>query len=1040
MCKRLNIFLYCVVLLCNGKAAAQQKADYIFRHINQSDGLLHTVVNSIVQDSKGFIWILTPNGLQRYDGSRFVNYPYDVSMANFIKNSSDANLFADKKNNCLWIMSSEIAKLDLQKNKFIQYPVEKIMTDSSFTFNSYKDPAGTATLVGDFGIYQHDKASNKLLPLYTSASFLASGKSNLFIVDKTNEESWMSSWPGLTLFSKKTNSIYTHEYNPIGHPLLQLMDKKELRGMLIDSKENYWISTGSPFFYRYNAVSKKMFTYSLPGITTATKINQEKGVLMVNCFFEDNHHNIWIGTSNGGLLQYNSGNDSFISIINDENNKQGLHYNYEIYCIVQDKEENIWLGTDKGISIFSPYRQYFQSIHHEENNPSSIPKNEIMNFIQTANGDIIAGTWGGGITVYDSKWDFKKNISFTNPYQYNMVWSFVQNDDGNIWAGCQHGFIHIYNPVSGTIKTIRPPELNNSTIWCMTKDRKGNIWLGLHDGKIAGWNKEQNKFYRYNDSARGITQEFAHVSNIFFDSRQQCWVSTMSGLKQFDTERRLYSAVYVPDKNNPFAISANITDGIEEYNDSTLLIGTRYGGLNFFNLRNKTFSHLTAKDGLPANTIHAIKKDAAGYVWFTTDYAIYKFKPADKKFIRLNIDPGSINSEFKTASFYPLQDGQWLTATVAEMICFYTRNNFSQKNRNAKVEITGFKVFNNDVSIDSFLETNKPVRLSYGQNFLSFEFALLGFSNQQQTNYYYRLNPVDKDWVHGGTTRFANYTDLQPGEYNFEVKAEQGDNMGETTSFKIIITPPIYKTAWFKILVALIITGLLYALAKWRINTISKEARTKTLFNKQMAEMEMKALRSQMNPHFTFNCINSIDAFIHSNDKYNATLYLNKFAKLLRNILDSSKQNTVLFSKDVDTLKLYIELEELRHENKFKTFFKIDNELLSSDYKVPPLIVQPFVENAILHGLKNKDDNEGMLTIIIEKVNDKIQYVITDNGIGRAAAEKIMQNKESHYGMQMGYDRIKLFNKEEKASVTVKDLYHNENAAGTEVTVKLNII
>ena len=127
-----------------------------------------------------------------------------------------------------------------------------------------------------------------------------------------------------------------------------------------------------------------------------------------------------------------------------------------------------------------------------------------------------------------------------------------------------------------------------------------------------------------------------------------------------------------------------------------------------------------------------------------------------------------------------------------------------------------------------------------------------------------------------------------------------------------------------------------------------------------------------MNPHFMFNCINSIDAFIHSNDKYNATLYLNKFAKLLRNILDSSKQNTVLLSKDVETLKLYVELEELRHEQKFTSYIEVDQELLNSDYKIPPLIIQPFVENAILHGLKNKADNEGKLFISVKKTGDKI--------------------------------------------------------------------
>lgn len=208
----------------------------------------------------------------------------------------------------------------------------------------------------------------------------------------------------------------------------------------------------------------------------------------------------------------------------------------------------------------------------------------------------------------------------------------------------------------------------------------------------------------------------------------------------------------------------------------------------------------------------------------------------------------------------------------------------------------------------------------------------------------------------------------------------------------------------------------------------------------QKSEMEMAALKAQMNPHFIFNCINSIDAFIHSNDKYNATLYLNKFAKLLRNILDSSKQNTVAFSKDVETLKLYIELEELRHENKFKTSIRIDDELLVNDYKVPPLIIQPFVENAILHGLKNREDNEGILQVEIKKRADKIEYTIKDNGIGRKAAGLIAQNKGSSYGMQMSFDRIKLFNREEDPSVQVTDLYDDDMPLGTEVKVFLNLV
>ena len=220
-----------------------------------------------------------------------------------------------------------------------------------------------------------------------------------------------------------------------------------------------------------------------------------------------------------------------------------------------------------------------------------------------------------------------------------------------------------------------------------------------------------------------------------------------------------------------------------------------------------------------------------------------------------------------------------------------------------------------------------------------------------------------------------------------------------------------------------------------KINRLAAEA-----YANERTELELQSLRAQLNPHFIFNCINSIDAFIHSNDKYNATIYLNKFARLLRNILDSSKLTTVPFTKDIDTLKLYIELEELRNENKFNTVFSIDDDLLNNDYRVPALIIQPFVENAILHGLRNREDNNGILQIEIKKDENSIKYSIRDNGIGRKAAGLIAQNKESSYGMQMSYDRIKLFNKEEKASVQVVDLYKDNISAGTEVKVLLNII
>ena len=338
MCKSLVILLYCFIFFCDKNIFAQQRDNHIFRHINQSDGLLHTRIIAIVQDGKGYIWILTLNGLQRYDGSRFVNYPYDLNNPDWLTDTRNADLFADKKKNYLWITKGEIQQVDLQKNKFTLYNEEKILKDSNFKFNPYTDAAGNQWLSGDFGIFLHFLGEKKFIRYNFSAPFLTPGKSHLYFTDNQNGKTWFAGPDGLSLFDKETEKIYTHDYNPINNELLKAMYEKRLKGIMKDSEQNIWISTVVDSFYKYNSITKKLSAYSLT-VSSGSNSNSN-GTATVNCFFEDNHHTLWIGTDNAGLLQYNRDKNNFTTIRNEEKNSQGLHYNYSIYCIFQDEEEN----------------------------------------------------------------------------------------------------------------------------------------------------------------------------------------------------------------------------------------------------------------------------------------------------------------------------------------------------------------------------------------------------------------------------------------------------------------------------------------------------------------------------------------------------------------------------------------------------------------------------------------------------------------------------------------------------------------------------
>jgi LytS/YehU family sensor histidine kinase len=265
---------------------------------------------------------------------------------------------------------------------------------------------------------------------------------------------------------------------------------------------------------------------------------------------------------------------------------------------------------------------------------------------------------------------------------------------------------------------------------------------------------------------------------------------------------------------------------------------------------------------------------------------------------------------------------------------------------------------------------------------------------------------------------------------------EEGDFM------HLIVTPEWYQTILFKVLCGLGFATIVFYFVRRRIAVIRKEAS----FKQKIAETEMQALRAQMNPHFIFNSLNSIENFIMQNEKRLASDYLNKFAKLIRMILDSSRNELVPLAKDMEALQLYIDLEQLRFQNKFsyKTF--IDPALLNGDYRVPSLLVQPYVENAIVHGLAHSEEANLNLTVTATLENDKIKYVVQDNGVGREkAAAYNRQNKPQHksVGLKITEDRINMFNKKSggNGSVRFTDLYDKEGKPeGTKAEITISAI
>ncbi|NJM78769.1 MAG: histidine kinase [Flavobacterium sp.] len=265
---------------------------------------------------------------------------------------------------------------------------------------------------------------------------------------------------------------------------------------------------------------------------------------------------------------------------------------------------------------------------------------------------------------------------------------------------------------------------------------------------------------------------------------------------------------------------------------------------------------------------------------------------------------------------------------------------------------------------------------------------------------------------------------------------EFGENL---LFFKIHIKAPFWKTWWFFTLLGLFFVGIIYSFYKFKINQIKKEEHLKTEFAKQLATVEMKALRAQMNPHFIFNSLNSIQKYILKNESFLASQYLTKFSRLIRLILDYSNQNTISLANEIQLLELYVEMEAVRFDNQFEYEFNIDKNLNLEKIEIPTMFIQPYIENAIWHGLLHKN-SIGKLTISFDKIDkNSTKITVEDNGIGRKKAMELKSKqalKNKSHGLKITQDRIDLLNQSQnlKTTSTIIDLKdYNQYPIGTKV-------
>jgi ligand-binding sensor domain-containing protein len=1043
--------LLMLVALCWGNGYAQS-AQLGFEHLTMEQGLSSNVVLNMLVDSRGFLWAATMNGLDRYDGYGFTAFKFDPKDPMSLNQDLVFCMYEDDEGS-LWVGTDEggINKFDRHTEKFINYkpdqPPGRFETVLRAVSAINQDRQGMFWIGSHSGeLRRFDKRTGRFSSFDYSLGYHARpGDLRAFdqitcIYRDREGELWIGNREGLHQLvlgrarGKGGSGIHFRHYlnDPADSGSLA---GREVAGILEDHAGQLWVSTESALNRLDKKTGRWVHYYHLPSDPGSFEGNAYGNIV------EDRDHNLWIATIHGiDRLDPGRGHfEHFRPMPGDPNSLNSGN----TYHIVIDKADNIWVAG-MGIDKLDPHQIPIITYKHEEGNPNSLNGKHISGVTEDHTGALWFAT-DSGLDVLDKKagsWrHYYHDPADPRSLSSNLASCVLEDEKQEIWVSSWMGTLDRLDPRTGVFTHYIGDrgKFKNATrhfFNSLYEGDNGTIWIGEASNGVTAFDRKTGTLRHYGHDPADPKGMSDYQANCICEDRSGfIWIGHGSvatdRLDPRTGEFRHYQ--YHPNDTN--GISSNYVNTIINDRKGNLWMGTLGGGLCKYDVSKDRFTTFTERDGLTDNSVNSIIEDNAGNLWLGTGNGLCRFSPDTRQFTHFDF----LNSPMSNKWMRFLckgRDGILYFGGEGGVKAF-DPGQLRPNRYIPPVVITRFKLFNkarpaNDV---------KEIELAHDQNFFSFEFSALNYTDPHKNQYAYKLEGFDRDWVFSGTRRTADYTAVPPGAYIFRVRGSNNEGLwnDEGVAIKIVIHPPWWQTWWARSVYVLCLVICWWLIDRWRRRGLIEKERIKS----RAKELEMQALRAQMNPHFIFNCLSSINSFVLKNQTETASDYLTKFSRLIRTVLNNSKKSLISLEEEMDMLRLYIDMEKLRFNDGFVYSIEMDGVVDAGGILIPPLLFQPFVENAIWHGLMHKKE-KGRLEIHLGMDGNMLICSIADNGVGRAFAAGVNDHSDSarklkSMGIQITGQRLALVNGEGgRCGFEIKDLYdEGGNAAGTRVVLRV---
>lgn len=859
--KKILLLYVCVFFINN--ICLSQSSGFRFENITNEQGIADRVINAIIQDAQGFIWIASIDGLTRYDGYNAIVYRHKNNDANSLSDNEVYALCTDG-DGYLWIGTRNgLNRYDAYHDRFDTFlhdSADEHSLASNEIFSLAKD------ISGNIWIGTYNGGVDKLIKTEKGKGYKGSGYNFFHFKCNENDSNSISNNQVFSVCFDKAGRAWIGTSKGVNI----IEAEKKITRLYADIKDENTIANntankivaaadGSVWLCGRNMLDNVSIEKSNNGKITVKHFlpllsdDKIKKDWAVNDLMIDRNKNYWVATNDEGVFKLTANpGGSKRSLENFVNDQSAFSLaNTTVFSLYEDNAGIVWIGTAKGISKYIPSKARFNEARHFSS--TFMQHRFVKALLCDKNKRLWIGSDSDTLFVANNN-NGKYFLPLPSAMQFNQVNALCQSKVGDIYvATFTGGFFIIPNSVNNMYDTRQWININKTNsilpannIYAVAEDKNGIIWLGTYTGlcNYEPYEKKLNKIYV--SPAGNVVSSFI-IRTVFVDDKNIVWCGTDEGIVLVK-HNKVIQKFYANDKDST-ALNNNRVTVIYQDRNKNIWVGTK-AGLDLYNVGENNFRHFTPSDNLLVETVLSIGEDKQGNLWMGTNNGLVKFNIAAKKFTKYSVEDGLGSNEFEPNAVCNA-DELFYFGTANGLVSFYpsaiVSNNFIPP-----VVITDVKLL--DKPLASFADTalintyrhEKKLVLKYNQNFFSFEFAALSYNNSKANQYTYILEGVDKQWRSANTQNFAGYTDIRPGHYVFKVKASNNDGVWNTTpaTVQVIIMSPWWQTWWFYTLCALVAVGIIYIIYRIRIQQVLKLYRLRSSIAKDLHDDVGSALSS----------------------------------------------------------------------------------------------------------------------------------------------------------------------------------------------------